>query len=101
VARLGGDEFGVVLPELADPAEVEAVAERITAALRRPIVTEALRLDVEGSIGIALYPDHGNDADTLLQRADVAMYISPRAHLMGTPSIAPTRTTILPSDSAL
>jgi diguanylate cyclase (GGDEF)-like protein len=76
VARLGGDEFGVVLAELADPAEVEVVAERITAALRRPIVTETLRLDVEGSMGIALYPDHGNDADTLLQRADVAMYIA-------------------------
>jgi diguanylate cyclase (GGDEF)-like protein len=76
VARLGGDEFGVVLPEVADPAEVEAVAERIIAALRPPIVTETLRLDVEASTGIALYPDHGNDADTLLQRADVAMYVA-------------------------
>jgi diguanylate cyclase (GGDEF)-like protein len=76
VARLGGDEFGIVLSALADPAETRAVAERITAALKRPIVTETLRLDVEGSIGIALYPDHGDDADTLLQRADVAMYLA-------------------------
>jgi diguanylate cyclase (GGDEF)-like protein len=76
VARLGGDEFGVVLPEFADAAEVETVAERIITALRQPIVAETLRLDVEGSIGIAFYPDHGNDADTLLQRADVAMYVA-------------------------
>jgi diguanylate cyclase (GGDEF)-like protein len=76
VARLGGDEFGVVLPELADPAEITAIADGITTALSHPVVTDTLRLDVEGSMGIALYPDHGDDADTLLQRADVAMYIA-------------------------
>jgi diguanylate cyclase (GGDEF)-like protein len=89
VARLGGDEFGVVLADLPDPAEVETVAERISAALRQPIVTETLRLDVEGSMGIAMYPEHGNDADTLLQRADVAMYVakgSPDGHATYSPN---------------
>ena len=80
VARLGGDEFGVVLPDLTSAAEITAAAARISAALKHPIVTDTLRLDAEGSMGIALYPEHGEDADTLLQRADVAMYVAKDAH---------------------
>ncbi|MGZ4129943.1 MAG: putative bifunctional diguanylate cyclase/phosphodiesterase, partial [Actinomycetota bacterium] len=74
LARLGGDEFGLVLPDLDDEASAIRVAERILEELERPIAVEALQLDVSGSIGIALYPTHSEDVETLLRRADVAMY---------------------------
>src|SRR5436190_3157032 len=74
VARLGGDEFGLLLPEPSRREEVLAIVERIRAALERPVVVQDLPLAIEASIGIAMYPDDGHDADVLLQRADVAMY---------------------------
>jgi diguanylate cyclase (GGDEF)-like protein len=74
VARLGGDEFGLVLRNVTDPDEIGHVVDRITTALEQPFIVEDLRLDIEASIGIALYPEHGEDAETLMQRADVAMY---------------------------
>jgi diguanylate cyclase (GGDEF)-like protein/PAS domain S-box-containing protein len=74
VARLGGDEFGLLLPELDGPAGVLPVVERIRAALEKPIDVHSLPLAIEASIGIALFPEHGTDAQTLIQRADVAMY---------------------------
>ena len=77
VARLGGDEFGVLLPR-ADGAEAEAVAEKLVRVLTEPFLVGDVRLDVGGSFGIALYPDHGSDAQALLQRADVAMYLAKR-----------------------
>jgi diguanylate cyclase (GGDEF)-like protein len=76
VARLGGDEFGLVLRNVTDPDEIGHVVDRITTALEQPFVVEDLRLDIEASIGIALYPEHGEDAETLMQRADVAMYVA-------------------------
>jgi len=74
VARLGGDEFVAVLEGLEAREEAEAVAAKLLAALREPIVVEELRLKVDASIGIALYPDDGGDADRLLEVADRAMY---------------------------
>ena len=74
VARLGGDEFAVLLPDLSSAEEADAAAERIISALHRPFVVDELSLEVGASIGIALVPEHGDDATTLLQRADVAMY---------------------------
>jgi diguanylate cyclase (GGDEF)-like protein len=74
MARLGGDEFGLVLPNLDDEASAIRIAERILEELERPIAVESLQLDVSGSIGIALYPSHSRDVETLLRRADVAMY---------------------------
>jgi diguanylate cyclase (GGDEF)-like protein len=76
VARLGGDEFGVLLPHVCDGAEALLLAERVRTVLRRPFTLEGVTLDLEASVGIALYPDHGDDVDTLLQRADVAMYLA-------------------------
>ncbi len=81
VARLGGDEFGVLIPDLTQPWLAGDVADRIAASLERPFDVEGLAIDVEPSIGIVLYPDHGTDADSLLQRADVAMYVAKGAHL--------------------
>jgi diguanylate cyclase (GGDEF)-like protein len=75
VARLGGDEFAILLPSVADKGQVTAVAQRILQALDEPFVAAGLALDVDASIGIALYPDHGDRVAKLLRAADVAMYL--------------------------
>ncbi len=74
LARVGGDEFIVVLT--ADPAEADAehVAQRIQAALAAPFSQGGYEFVVTPSIGIALFPQHGSDAQTLLKNADGAMY---------------------------
>ncbi len=74
VARLGGDEFAIVAKQLESPEQARALAERVEEALQTPVVLEGIPLDVGGSIGIALFPDHGSDFASLLRRADVAMY---------------------------
>ncbi|HEX2061259.1 MAG TPA: EAL domain-containing protein [Thermoanaerobaculia bacterium] len=74
VARLGGDEFAVVLPATADAQSSAITARRILNTLEQPFVVEGQVLEVGASIGIALFPEHGTDARTLLRRADVAMY---------------------------
>lgn len=73
VARLGGDEFAVLLRGVT-PVQAVTCANKITAALQRPFVLDDLELSLDISIGITIFPDHGADANTLLQRADVAMY---------------------------
>jgi diguanylate cyclase (GGDEF)-like protein/PAS domain S-box-containing protein len=78
VARLGGDEFGLLLPELHGPQDVVPVIKRIRQAFEHPIEVHGLPLAVEASIGIAIFPEHGDKAQTLIQRADVAMYDSKR-----------------------
>ncbi|MCU1484137.1 MAG: putative Diguanylate cyclase/phosphodiesterase [Actinomycetia bacterium] len=74
VARLGGDEFAVLLPDLAGEEAAVAAAEGIRHALERPFAIAEVNLDVGCSVGVAIWPDHGEDATILLQRADVAMY---------------------------
>ena len=74
VARLGGDEFGVLLPDPTVPDDVLRVVARMQSAIEEPVTVQGLPLSLEGSIGIALFPDDGDDVETLLQRADVAMY---------------------------
>ena len=76
VARLGGDEFAILLPKILVVKNATEVARKIGKALQAPFGLEGLKLDVQASIGIAVYPEHGADADTLLQRADVAMYMA-------------------------
>lgn len=73
VARLGGDEFAVVLPD-ADEREARAVANRIHQSLEEPIQVQTFSLQVQASIGLAMYPDHGDGVEELLRHADVAMY---------------------------
>jgi diguanylate cyclase (GGDEF)-like protein/PAS domain S-box-containing protein len=77
VARLGGDEFGFLLPDVS-PSETVEVVTRIRKALADPFRLQGLTLQVEASIGIAVYPDHGDSVDLLLRRADVAMYVAKR-----------------------
>ena len=76
VARVGGDEFTVILPEISRPDEAETVARKIIAALGAPFQLSGQERSVEigSSIGIALYPADGLDADTLVKAADAAMY---------------------------
>ncbi|MCG8433004.1 MAG: EAL domain-containing protein [Gammaproteobacteria bacterium] len=76
LARLGGDEFAALLPKINDVAEVKDIARRIHKALEVPFVLDGLTLDVKTSIGAAVFPEHGNDADTLIKLADVAMYVA-------------------------
>ncbi|MBR0568118.1 EAL domain-containing protein [Azoarcus sp. L1K30] len=74
VARTGGDEFVILLPSLHDRGRVVEVASRILAALRDPFDIRGQRLTISPSIGIAIYPDDGADAETLIKHADAAMY---------------------------
>ena len=74
VARLGGDEFAVLLPGVRDAAAAEEVARALSAAIALPVPVGDLVLDTEASVGIAMFPDHGDDVAELLKRADVAMY---------------------------
>jgi diguanylate cyclase (GGDEF)-like protein len=76
VARLGGDEFGVLLPKVVDAKAAVAVARKLRTTLEEPFTIHGLALQMEASVGIALYPDHGGDVQSLLQRADVAMYVA-------------------------
>ena len=77
--RLGGDEFAVLLPQVADAAEATAMAEAVVDALRQPFQAGGMNLEIGGSIGVAVYPEHGNDSHALLRCADVAMYAAKRA----------------------
>jgi diguanylate cyclase (GGDEF)-like protein len=72
-ARLGGDEFAVVLPGTADEDRVVHLARRALRALERPVTLAGMRVEIGAAVGIALAPDHGDDAVTLLKRADMAM----------------------------
>jgi diguanylate cyclase (GGDEF)-like protein len=74
VARLGGDEFVMVFVSLSGQDEARLVADRVSAALAEPILVDGVRLALQGSVGIALAPGHGDNTETLLQHADVAMY---------------------------
>lgn len=74
VARLGGDEFTLLLPHLRHPEHALGVAMRIHEQMRRPFLLEGHEVVLGASIGIALYPDDGEDAATLLKHADTAMY---------------------------
>ena len=73
-ARLGGDEFIISLPDVADASEAARVAARILADLAKPFSVCGHQLPAEASIGIALYPDDGDSAQTLMRNADTAMY---------------------------
>ncbi len=73
VARFGGDEFAILLHG-ASEAQAVAMAEKMIARIRKPFELEQQSVLLGASIGIALFPDHGNYASVLLQHADVAMY---------------------------
>jgi len=74
VARLGGDEFVVLLPALGTRADAERIAGNIIERVSGPMIIGSHELHVTPSVGIALFPDDGNDAHELLRNADTAMY---------------------------
>jgi diguanylate cyclase (GGDEF)-like protein len=78
IARLGGDEFMVLLPNLRNTVDAGGVAERLILSLRQPIQVASNSLVVTPSVGIALFPQDGTDAETLLRNADLAMYFAKR-----------------------
>ena len=79
VGRVGGDEFVVVLTEQTDEAGMALVIQRVSAALSQPMEVAGLSHTLTPSIGWCRYPDAGTDAETLLMRADVAMYQAKRS----------------------
>ena len=74
LARLGGDEFVVLLDNVRSLGEAERLAQRIVEAIAQPFSTSGTEYYLGASIGIAVYPEHGSDAATLLRCADAAMY---------------------------
>ncbi|WP_303289681.1 GGDEF domain-containing protein [Marinobacter sp. SS5-14b] len=74
VGRLGGDEFIVLLDGLNHEDDVAGIVEKIATSLREPCVLSAATLNLVPSIGVAVYPEHGSDVDTLIRYADGAMY---------------------------
>jgi len=79
VARLGGDEFAVCLTGVPDPEAVRRIGVEIQQRVGQPIAVGELTVAVEASVGAALVPQHGADPDSLLKRADVAMYAAKAA----------------------
>ena len=80
VGRIGGDEFLVVTGLLQQPEEASAIAEKLIQHLQHPFVIDRQNLIIGASIGIAHYPAHGTDAETLIQAADLAMYQAKKRH---------------------
>lgn len=74
VARMGGDEFTLLLQQIAINTDVAHIAEKVIAAIEQPAEINGHEVVVGCSIGIAIYPQAGRDADTLLKHADMAMY---------------------------
>jgi diguanylate cyclase (GGDEF)-like protein/PAS domain S-box-containing protein len=79
IARLGGDEFAVLTTDARHPEDVIASAKKILASLEGPFPIADQMVETGASIGIAMYPVHGDDPGTLLRRADVAMYVAKRS----------------------
>ena len=74
IARVGGDEFTLVLQELKKKEDIATIAQKVLRAIAEPVDVDGHRLYVTTSIGVAVYPDDGHDAETLLKNADNAMY---------------------------
>ncbi len=79
VARLGGDEFAVLLP-MTSEEKVYVVVQAIRIAFEEPFIIADMPVQIDASIGVVFSPIHGKDAQTLLRRADVAMYTAKQTH---------------------
>jgi len=74
VARLGGDEFAILLADLREPSEIAALAMRIIASISRPFLIDGIENHVGASVGVSVYGEDAEDAETLLAHADIALY---------------------------
>jgi diguanylate cyclase (GGDEF)-like protein len=79
VARAGGDEFTVLAQDLAGPGDAERAAATILSAFTLPLQLASHQITIAASLGISMFPDHGEDPITLLRNADIAMYSAKRA----------------------
>ncbi|MCM8599175.1 MAG: diguanylate cyclase [Candidatus Accumulibacter sp.] len=79
VSRLGGDEFVILLAQIERAADAVLVARKLLTALSHPFVIGPYDVRISGSIGIAVYPQHGGDVNGLLKNADTAMYYAKQA----------------------
>ena len=79
LARVGGDEYVLLLPRVSDASAAGEVAERVLAGMREPWALDGREYRITVSLGIAMYPSDGADADTLLRNADTAMYAAKEA----------------------
>ena len=79
IARLGGDEFAVVLSQADGGEGAVTTARKLLRALEHAFTVEGEAVHIGASLGIAVYPDHGADADLLMRHADVAMYVAKRS----------------------
>jgi diguanylate cyclase (GGDEF)-like protein len=100
VARMGGDEFAVLLPTDASTAGAVAETTALAAVIERPLTLGPLTLHVRASIGVALAPAHGADAQSLVRHADVAMYAA-KQHRSGVEVYDPTTDSNTPQRLAL
>jgi diguanylate cyclase (GGDEF)-like protein/PAS domain S-box-containing protein len=89
VARLGGDEFVLLLEDLQAPDDADRCADKIRATLAQPVPTPCAPLRIGVSIGIALFPDHADQVETLLMHADTRMYATKRANKCGDNATGP------------
>ena len=80
VARMGGDEFALLLPTASTLPEATVVAKKLLKALSEPLVIDGRSLDIGASIGIALFPQHGEEPLPLVRHSDSAMYAAKRGH---------------------
>jgi diguanylate cyclase (GGDEF)-like protein/PAS domain S-box-containing protein len=74
VARIGGDEFTIILPDIQKAFDVESVARKVLARLAEPFVIRGTDVSISGSVGVTVFPDDAEGAETLLRNADIAMY---------------------------
>jgi len=74
VARIGGDEFIIVLPEIARIENAILIAQRVLEIMQKPFVFDSYKVHITFSIGVAIYPDNGEDISTIVKNADIAMY---------------------------
>ena len=81
VARMGGDEFAILLPKVTDMTRALQVAVRVLEAIREPLVIDGNLIEISASLGIAMYPQHGDDELELITHSDAAMYESKRKKL--------------------
>lgn len=74
VARMGGDEFTIIARNVEDQHSIKVLVEKIQESIKKSITVGDIKCKVNSSVGIAIYPDHGKDGDTLLRHSDSAMY---------------------------
>jgi diguanylate cyclase (GGDEF)-like protein len=79
VARLGGDEFALILPDIGSAADARRLIEKLLASLRLPFTHGESTLEVSVSLGVSMFPDDGDSAESLTTRADEAMYAAKAA----------------------